>query len=106
MKGVLSYYYKTDAEVSQDPELQKWIQDIFEHGFLSQACTGVLKNKLMFYYSESPYLMLPSLCIIHLLDRRLLLLGLNILILAVLVNSQESLKVFALWLSWSSLSPW
>ncbi|XP_034086054.1 arachidonate 15-lipoxygenase B-like isoform X1 [Gymnodraco acuticeps] len=37
VKGVLGHYYKSDAEVSQDSELQQWIQDIFEHGFLSQA---------------------------------------------------------------------
>uniref|UniRef100_A0A665UP70 Arachidonate 15-lipoxygenase B-like n=1 Tax=Echeneis naucrates TaxID=173247 RepID=A0A665UP70_ECHNA len=39
VKGVLNYYYDTDAEVQKDSELQKWIQDIFEHGFLSQ--TGI-----------------------------------------------------------------
>ncbi|KAM9362638.1 arachidonate 12-lipoxygenase, 12R-type-like [Symphorus nematophorus] len=39
--GVLGHYYKTDAEVCQDSELQRWIQDIFEHGFLSQECTGI-----------------------------------------------------------------
>uniref|UniRef100_A0A673ANQ4 Hydroperoxide isomerase ALOXE3-like n=1 Tax=Sphaeramia orbicularis TaxID=375764 RepID=A0A673ANQ4_9TELE len=38
---LLSHYYKTDAEVVQDCELQKWIQDIYEHGFLSQECTGI-----------------------------------------------------------------
>uniref|UniRef100_A0A3B4B269 Arachidonate 15-lipoxygenase type B n=1 Tax=Periophthalmus magnuspinnatus TaxID=409849 RepID=A0A3B4B269_9GOBI len=36
VKGVLSYYYKNDQEVKDDVELQKWIQDIYEHGFLSQ----------------------------------------------------------------------
>ncbi|KAE8300251.1 Arachidonate 15-lipoxygenase B [Larimichthys crocea] len=41
VNGVLGHYYKSDDEVCQDPELQKWIQDIFEHGFLSQASTGV-----------------------------------------------------------------
>ncbi|XP_020504091.2 arachidonate 12-lipoxygenase, 12R-type [Labrus bergylta] len=41
VKGVLCHYYKTDAEVHQDSELQKWIQDIYEHGFLSQSCTGI-----------------------------------------------------------------
>ncbi|KAI9525624.1 hypothetical protein NQZ68_006173 [Dissostichus eleginoides] len=41
VKGVLGHYYKSDAEVSQDSELQHWIQDIFEHGFLSQANTGI-----------------------------------------------------------------
>ncbi|KAM4603990.1 polyunsaturated fatty acid lipoxygenase ALOX15B-like isoform 1-T1 [Polymixia lowei] len=41
VQGVLGHYYKTDAEVQQDSELQKWIQDIFEHGFLSQQSTGI-----------------------------------------------------------------
>ncbi|KAK2918877.1 polyunsaturated fatty acid lipoxygenase ALOX15B-like [Channa argus] len=39
--GILRYYYKKDTEVQQDTELQKWIGDIFEHGFLSQAGTGI-----------------------------------------------------------------
>lgn len=42
MQGVLSFYYKNDLEVEQDSELQKWIQDIYEHGFLSQKDTGEL----------------------------------------------------------------
>ncbi|XP_030593562.1 arachidonate 15-lipoxygenase B-like [Archocentrus centrarchus] len=41
VEGILSYYYKTDGEVQKDSELQKWILDIFEHGFLSQAVTGI-----------------------------------------------------------------
>uniref|UniRef100_UPI003AACC22B polyunsaturated fatty acid lipoxygenase ALOX15B-like n=1 Tax=Centroberyx gerrardi TaxID=166262 RepID=UPI003AACC22B len=41
VQGVLGHYYKSDAEVQQDSELQKWIQDIFVHGFLSQASTGI-----------------------------------------------------------------
>ncbi|XP_033828565.1 arachidonate 12-lipoxygenase, 12R-type-like [Periophthalmus magnuspinnatus] len=41
VKGVLSYYYKNDQEVKDDVELQKWIQDIYEHGFLSQDGTGI-----------------------------------------------------------------
>ncbi|XP_030593547.1 arachidonate 12-lipoxygenase, 12R-type-like [Archocentrus centrarchus] len=41
VEGIFSYYYKTDGEVQQDSELQKWILDIFEHGFLSQAGTGI-----------------------------------------------------------------
>uniref|UniRef100_A0A8D0A7N2 Arachidonate 15-lipoxygenase B-like n=1 Tax=Sander lucioperca TaxID=283035 RepID=A0A8D0A7N2_SANLU len=39
VQGVLSYYYKNDTEVQTDSELQKWISDIFEHGFLSQSFT-------------------------------------------------------------------
>ncbi|KAM9362639.1 arachidonate 12-lipoxygenase, 12R-type-like [Symphorus nematophorus] len=41
VQGILGYYYKNDTEVQQDSELQKWIQEIFEHGFLSQASTGI-----------------------------------------------------------------
>ncbi|KAM6941510.1 polyunsaturated fatty acid lipoxygenase ALOX15B-like isoform 1-T2 [Lycodopsis pacificus] len=41
VQGVLSFYYKKDSEVQKDSELQKWISDIFEHGFLSQAGTGI-----------------------------------------------------------------
>ena len=42
VEGVLGFYYKSDSEVENDSELQIWISDIFEHGFLSQACTGGL----------------------------------------------------------------
>uniref|UniRef100_A0A669ENB4 Arachidonate 12-lipoxygenase, 12R-type n=1 Tax=Oreochromis niloticus TaxID=8128 RepID=A0A669ENB4_ORENI len=41
VQGMLSYYYKSDSDVEQDSELQKWILDIFEHGFLSRAETGI-----------------------------------------------------------------
>ncbi|XP_047433292.1 arachidonate 12-lipoxygenase, 12R-type-like [Mugil cephalus] len=43
VQGVLGYYYKTDKEVEQDPELQKWVKDIVEHGFLSQEGNGIPK---------------------------------------------------------------
>ncbi|KAM7009702.1 polyunsaturated fatty acid lipoxygenase ALOX15B-like [Tautogolabrus adspersus] len=39
--GILSYYYKSDADVKKDSELQKWISDIFVHGFLSNKKTGI-----------------------------------------------------------------
>ncbi|XP_077950774.1 polyunsaturated fatty acid lipoxygenase ALOX15B [Gasterosteus aculeatus] len=41
VNDVLSFYYKNDAEVQKDSELQKWISDIFEHGFHSQPGTGI-----------------------------------------------------------------
>uniref|UniRef100_A0A671X1P7 Lipoxygenase domain-containing protein n=1 Tax=Sparus aurata TaxID=8175 RepID=A0A671X1P7_SPAAU len=41
VQGVLRYYYKTDAEVKEDSELQKWISDIFVHGFLSRESSGI-----------------------------------------------------------------
>ncbi|XP_041641560.1 polyunsaturated fatty acid lipoxygenase ALOX15B-like [Cheilinus undulatus] len=44
VQGILSYYYKNDAEVEKDSELQKWISDIFVEGFLSNAATGIPQN--------------------------------------------------------------
>ncbi|KAL6096271.1 alox12b [Pungitius sinensis] len=44
VQGVLSFYYKTDAEVQKDSELQKWISDIFEYGFLSQTGPGIPRS--------------------------------------------------------------
>ncbi|XP_078022727.1 polyunsaturated fatty acid 5-lipoxygenase-like [Epinephelus lanceolatus] len=41
VQGVLGFYYKNDDEVKKDSELQKWISDIFEHGFLSRKGTGI-----------------------------------------------------------------
>ncbi|XP_074482909.1 arachidonate 12-lipoxygenase, 12R-type-like [Sebastes fasciatus] len=41
VQGVLRFHYKNDAMVQKDESLQKWISDIFEHGFLSQAGTGI-----------------------------------------------------------------
>lgn len=63
MQGVLSFYYKNDLEVAQDSELQKWIQDIYEHGFLSQKDTGELNaavshtifNFLFYYIKNAPF---------------------------------------------------
>uniref|UniRef100_A0A3Q1IQY7 Uncharacterized protein n=1 Tax=Anabas testudineus TaxID=64144 RepID=A0A3Q1IQY7_ANATE len=41
VQGILEHYYKSDTEVQNDSELQKWIGDIFEHGFLSKPGTGI-----------------------------------------------------------------
>ncbi|XP_049425140.1 hydroperoxide isomerase ALOXE3-like isoform X2 [Epinephelus fuscoguttatus] len=41
VQGVLSFYYKNNDAVKEDDDLQKWIGDIFEHGFLSQEGTGI-----------------------------------------------------------------
>lgn len=40
VKSTLAFYYKTDAEVQEDTELQNWIKEIFQYGFLSQETTG------------------------------------------------------------------
>uniref|UniRef100_A0A3Q2WRC5 Arachidonate 15-lipoxygenase B-like n=1 Tax=Haplochromis burtoni TaxID=8153 RepID=A0A3Q2WRC5_HAPBU len=39
--STLAFYYKTDAEVQEDTELQNWIKEIFQYGFLSQETTGI-----------------------------------------------------------------
>lgn len=41
VQGLLQHYYKSDAEVQEDSELQSWIENIFEHGFLLQDSTGI-----------------------------------------------------------------
>ncbi|XP_077428038.1 arachidonate 12-lipoxygenase, 12R-type-like isoform X1 [Vanacampus margaritifer] len=41
VQGVVQHYYKNDDEVQLDPELQTWICNIFEHGFLSKKETGI-----------------------------------------------------------------
>ncbi|XP_077381031.1 arachidonate 12-lipoxygenase, 12R-type-like [Festucalex cinctus] len=41
VQGVIQHYYKSDSAVQRDSELQTWIGDIFEHGFLSQPQTGI-----------------------------------------------------------------
>ncbi|XP_061765264.1 hydroperoxide isomerase ALOXE3-like [Nerophis ophidion] len=41
VQGLLEYYYKSDDDVVKDSELQTWIGDIFEHGFLSHPQTGI-----------------------------------------------------------------
>ncbi|XP_030609359.1 arachidonate 15-lipoxygenase B-like [Archocentrus centrarchus] len=41
VSAVLGHYYETDDEVQHDAELQTWIHDIYEHGFLSKERTGI-----------------------------------------------------------------
>ncbi|XP_057698628.1 arachidonate 12-lipoxygenase, 12R-type-like [Corythoichthys intestinalis] len=41
VQGIIQYYYKSDNEVQRDSELQTWVGDIFEHGFLSHPQSGI-----------------------------------------------------------------
>ncbi|CAL8401798.1 unnamed protein product [Gadus morhua 'NCC'] len=41
VQGVLGYYYKDDSDVQRDTELQTWVLEIFEHGFLSRPESGM-----------------------------------------------------------------
>ncbi|XP_036069357.1 polyunsaturated fatty acid (12S)/(13S)-lipoxygenase, epidermal-type-like [Oryzias melastigma] len=41
VEDTLSYYYYEDSDVKDDEELQNWIKEIYEHGFLREAKTGL-----------------------------------------------------------------
>ncbi|KAL6469609.1 hypothetical protein MHYP_G00207280 [Metynnis hypsauchen] len=41
VNGMLKCYYKTDDDVKEDPELQSWIREIFEYGFLKKESSGI-----------------------------------------------------------------
>ncbi|XP_038624763.1 arachidonate 12-lipoxygenase, 12R-type [Tachyglossus aculeatus] len=38
---IVCYYYRSDAAVERDPELQAWVREIFTEGFLGQESTGI-----------------------------------------------------------------
>lgn len=38
----MEYYYPSDSEVSADYELQEWITEIFNYGFLGKHDSGIL----------------------------------------------------------------
>ncbi|XP_067339168.1 arachidonate 12-lipoxygenase, 12R-type-like isoform X2 [Channa argus] len=41
VKGILEYYYPSDSDVQKDTELQEWISEIFNHGFLANKDSGI-----------------------------------------------------------------
>lgn len=69
MQGVLSFYYKNDLEVRQDSELQKWIQDIHQHGFLSQKDTGELNAAVSHTIFHFLFLLNKEMCLLSNFDR-------------------------------------
>ncbi|XP_063806749.1 arachidonate 12-lipoxygenase, 12R-type-like [Pseudophryne corroboree] len=41
VSDIIHYYYKNDEAVSEDPELQAWVAEIFKEGFLENESSGV-----------------------------------------------------------------
>ncbi|XP_034074786.1 arachidonate 8S-lipoxygenase-like [Gymnodraco acuticeps] len=41
VQGMLSFHYKSDADVERDEGLHNWISEIFEYGFHSRSSTGI-----------------------------------------------------------------
>ncbi|NP_001089265.1 arachidonate 12-lipoxygenase, 12R type S homeolog [Xenopus laevis] len=41
VSNIVHYYYPNDQTVSKDPELQAWVAEIFQEGFLSNTNSGI-----------------------------------------------------------------
>ncbi|KAJ8000754.1 hypothetical protein DPEC_G00183620 [Dallia pectoralis] len=51
--GILRFFYKKDSEVQNDQELQKWIKDIFDYGFMALNNTELVKFVTMVVFTCS-----------------------------------------------------
>ncbi|XP_062840642.1 hydroperoxide isomerase ALOXE3 [Anolis carolinensis] len=41
ISGMIDFYYQNDSSVKEDWELQKWMEEIFKKGFMSQKSSGI-----------------------------------------------------------------
>ncbi|OCT96329.1 hydroperoxide isomerase ALOXE3 [Xenopus laevis] len=41
VSDIVNYYYKSNNDVANDPELQAWVAEIFHEGFLSNRSSGI-----------------------------------------------------------------
>ncbi|XP_016852480.2 hydroperoxide isomerase ALOXE3 [Anolis carolinensis] len=41
VSGIIDLYYPNDCSVQEDCELQKWMEEVFEKGFLAQESSGI-----------------------------------------------------------------
>uniref|UniRef100_A0A803SSM6 Arachidonate lipoxygenase 3 n=1 Tax=Anolis carolinensis TaxID=28377 RepID=A0A803SSM6_ANOCA len=48
VSGIIDLYYPNDCSVQEDCELQKWMEEVFEKGFLAQESSGKAASPYLF----------------------------------------------------------
>ncbi|KAH0626134.1 hypothetical protein JD844_000915 [Phrynosoma platyrhinos] len=41
VSGIVDLYYKNDRSIQEDSELEKWIEEVYEKGFMAQESSGI-----------------------------------------------------------------
>lgn len=58
VQTIVAYYYSSDSEVSRDPELQEWANEIFYYGFLGNHKSGMA----LCHSFSGPYTFRDKMC--------------------------------------------